>query len=61
MSEEITQLLITLIQEQKEDINKLNQKVDDLIAFKNRLIAYGVLLSAMFGLIWDWFKNMFSK
>lgn len=61
MTEEITQLLIALIQEQKQDIEALTKKVDDLIAFKNRLITMGVILSAIFGFIWDWFKNIFSK
>ena len=41
--------------------NNLEKKVDELIALKNRLIAGGVILSAIFGFVWDWFKNIFGK
>lgn len=60
MSEEVTLLLIEMIKAQKEDIEKLNKKVDELLALKNKLIAAGVILSAIFGFIWDFVKNFFS-
>ena len=61
MSDEVTQLLIKMIEEQGRRIEDLDKKVDELIAMKNKLIAAGVILSAIFGYIWDFFKNFFSK
>lgn len=61
MSEEVTLLLIEMIKAQKEDIEKLNKKVDELLALKNKVIAAGVVLSALFGFIWDAVKNFFGK
>lgn len=65
---EVTDLLIQLINEQsdkiddlKESQKKLEDKVDELIALKNKLIAGGVVLSAIFGYLWDFFKNFFGK
>lgn len=61
MSEETTKLLLEMLKEQGKKIDKLENKVDELIAMKNRLIAGGVILSAIFGLIWDFCKNLFSR
>lgn len=61
MTGETTQLLIKMLDEQGKKIDKLETKVDELIALKNKLIAGGVLLSAIFGFIWDWFKNFFNR
>lgn len=57
MSDEITQLLIKMLEKQDEKIENLDKKVDELIALKNRLIGYGVVLSVIFGFIWDFVKN----
>jgi len=61
MSEEVTQLLLQMLKDQGTKIDKLEEKVDELIALKNKLIAGGVVLSAIFGYIWDWFKNFFGR
>jgi hypothetical protein len=61
MSQETINLLIQMIKEQGNKIDKLENKVDELIAWKNRLIAGGVILSAIFGYVWDWFKNFFGR
>ena len=61
MSQETINLLIQMIKEQGNKIDKLENKVDELIAWKNRLIAGGVILSAIFGYLWDWFKNFFGR
>ncbi len=61
MSEETTNLLLQMIKEQGKKIDKLEYKVDELLALKNKLIAGGVILSALFGYLWDWFKNFFGK
>ena len=61
MSEETTNLLLEMLREQGKKIDKLEIKVDELIALKNILIAGGVILSAIFGFIWDYFKNLFAK
>lgn len=60
MKDDVTNLLVKLIEEQGEKIDKLEEKVDELIALKNKLIAGGVVLSAIFGFICDWFKNLFG-
>lgn len=54
-------LLLEMMKEQGRKIDKLENKVDELIALKNKLIAGGVILSAIFGFIWDWFKNIFNR
>lgn len=54
-------LLLEMMKEQGRKIDKLENKVDELIALKNRVIAGGIILSALFGFLWDWFKNFFSK
>lgn len=54
-------LLLEMMKEQGRKIDKLENKVDELIAMKNKLIAGGVVLSAIFGFIWDWFKNFFNR
>lgn len=61
MGTEITDLLVKMIEEQSEKIDKLETKVDELIALKNRIIAGGVILSAIFGYVWDWFKELFGR
>lgn len=61
MSEETTNLLLAMLKEQGKKIDKLESKVDELIAMKNRLIAGGIVLSAIFGYVWDWFKNFFGR
>ena len=61
MTGETTQLLIKMLDEQGKKIDKLENKVDELIALKNKLIAGGVILSAIFGFIWDWFKSFFGR
>ena len=61
MSEEVTKLLLQMLKDQGTKIDKLEEKVDELIALKNKLIAGGVVLSAIFGYIWDWFKNFFGR
>lgn len=72
MNEDLSNKLIDLLQtqhkEQKDEIekltknvDKLEKKVDDLITFKNRLITIGVILSALFGFLWDFFKTFFSS
>ena len=65
---EVTDLLVQLINEQsakiddlKESQEKLENKVDELIALKNKLIAGGVVLSAIFGYVWDLFKEFFGR
>lgn len=58
---EVTSLLIKMLDEQGKKIDKLEEKVDELIALKNKLIAGGVVLSAIFGYIWDFFKNFFGR
>lgn len=60
-SNEVTSLLIKMLDEQGKKIDKLEEKVDELIALKNKLIAGGVVLSAIFGYIWDFFKNFFGR
>ncbi len=59
MSEEVTKLIMAMIEEQGKKIDKLEEKVDELIALKNKLIAGGIILSGFFGFVWDWFKNLF--
>ena len=54
-------LLLEMMKEQSRKIEKLESKVDELIALKNKIIAIGVFLSVLFGYIWDWFKDFFSK
>lgn len=61
MSEEVTILLIQLIKEQGKKIDNLEGKVDELIALKNRFIAAGVVLSALFGFVWDVVKSFFGR
>ena len=72
MSEEVTQLLYNMIAEQgdkidkleekvDDKINKLEEKVDELLELKNKLIAIGVVLSVIFGFIWDFVKNFFAS
>ena len=61
MSEETTALLLQMLKDQGKKIDKLEIKVDELIAMKNRLIAGGIILSAAFGFVWDWFKNFFGR
>lgn len=60
-SNEVTSLLIKMLDEQGKKIDKLEEKVDELIALKNKLIAGGVILSAIFGALWDWFKTLFGR
>lgn len=60
MSDEVTQLLIKMLEKQDSKIDNLEKKVDELIALKNKLIAGGVVLSAIFGYLWDFFKNFFG-
>lgn len=54
-------LLLEMMKEQSRKIEKLEEKVDELIALKNRIIAIGVFLSVIFGYIWDWFKDFFNR
>lgn len=54
-------LLLEMMKEQGRKIDKLENKVDELIALKNRIIAAGIVLSAIFGAIWDWFKDLFNR
>lgn len=54
-------VLLEMMKEQSKKIDKLENKVDELIALKNKLIAGGIILSAIFGFIWDWFKSFFSR
>lgn len=54
-------VLLEMMKEQSKKIDKLENKVDELIALKNKLIAGGVILSAIFGFIWDCFKNFFNR
>ena len=61
MTSSTTQLLIKMLDEQGKKIDKLENKVDELIALKNKLIAGGVILSAIFGFVWDWFKSFFDR
>lgn len=56
-----TDLMLEMMKEQGKKIDKLENKVDELIALKNKLIAGGVVLSALFGYLWDFFKNFFSR
>lgn len=58
---EVTSLLIKMLDEQGKKIDKLEEKVDELIALKNMLIAGGVILSGIFGYLLDWFKNFFGR
>lgn len=61
MSEETTALLLEMLKDQSKQIEKLETKVDELIAIKNKLIAGGLILSALFGFIWDWFRSFFGR
>jgi hypothetical protein len=61
MSEETTALLLQMLNDQSTKIDKLEAKVDELIALKNKLVASGLVLSAIFGYLWDLFQNLFSK
>ena len=61
MTNEVINLLIKMLDDQGKKIDKLEEKVDELLALKNKLIAGGVVLSAIFGYIWDWFKNFFGR
>lgn len=61
MSEETTTLLLQMMKEQSKQIDKLETKVDELIAMKNKLIAGGLICSAIFGFLWDWFRNFFGR
>lgn len=61
MSDEVTQLLVKMLEKQDEKIDNLEKKVDELIALKNKLIAGGVVLSAIFGYVWDFFKEFFGR
>lgn len=61
MTKDVTDLLVRMLDEQGKKIDKLENKVDELIALKNKLIAGGVILSAFFGFVWDWFKNFFGR
>lgn len=61
MSEETTNLLLQMLSEQGKQIDKLENKVDELIAWKNRLIAGWVILAAVFGFLWDWAKTFFGR
>ena len=54
-------VLLEMMKEQSKKIDKLENKVDELIALKNKLIAGGVILSALFGFLWDWFKSFFNR
>ena len=61
MSEDVILLLIKMLEQQNQKIDNLENKVDELIALKNKVIAAGVILSAFFGFIWDFFKNFFGR
>lgn len=61
MSDEVTQLLVKMLEKQDSKIDNLEKKVDELIALKNKLIAGGVVLSAIFGYVWDFFKEFFGR
>lgn len=61
MSEETTAILLQMLKEQSKQIDKLETKVDELIAMKNKLIAVGLILSAIFGFLWDWVKNFLGR
>lgn len=61
MSPDVTDLIVKMLEAQGEKIEKLENKVDELIALKNKLIAGGVVLSSIFAYIFDWVKNFFSK
>ena len=57
MTPNATDLIVKMLDEQGKKIEKLETKVDELIALKNKLIAGGVVLSAICGYIWEWFKT----
>lgn len=61
MTEETTALLLQMIKEQGKKIDKLETKVDELLELKNKLIAGCIVLGAIWGFVWDWFKNFFNK
>ena len=61
MTPNATDLIVKMLDEQGKKIEKLETKVDELIALKNKLIAGGIVLSAIFGYIWDWFKTFFGR
>lgn len=61
MSDEVTHLLVKMLEKQDSKIDNLEKKVDELIALKNKLIAGGVVLSAIFGYVWDLFKEFFGR
>lgn len=61
MGTEVTDLLVKMLDEQGRKIDKLENKVDELLALKNKLIAGGFILSAIFGYVWDWFRNFFGR
>lgn len=72
MTQDIIDLLVKMLEEQKEQIKDLKktqeekidaieEKIDGLIEFKNKLIGIGVLLSIFFAGIWDFFKGLFGR
>ncbi len=61
VSEEVTNLLIQMIKDQGAKIDKLEGKVDELIALKNRVMAVGVVFSVIFAYVFDWFRGFWGK
>lgn len=61
MPQDVIDMLVKMFEEQGKKIDALEEKIDSLIAFKNRLIACGVLLSALFAYLWDFFKSLFYR
>lgn len=61
MSQEVIDLLIKQQEYILEKLEKIENDVSELKAFKNKLIGMGVGLSAVFAYLFDVLKTWFSK
>ena len=61
MTQEVIDLLIKQHEYILEKLNKIENDVSELKAFKNKLIGMGVGLSAVFAYLFDVLKAWFSK
>ena len=61
MTKDVVDLLIKMVEEQGKKIDNLDKKVNELVDLKNRIIAIGLVLSAIFALIWDLLKSLFWR
>ncbi len=61
MTQDASDLIVKMLEMQGQKIENLEKKVDELVALKNKLIAGGIVLSAIFAYVFDWFKALFGK